>query len=160
MPAAQDPTPVTFRILQSQEELQEGFKILRELRPHLNEEQFFDSYRAIREPIQGDYEQERYRLIGAFLPEPDRGLVGLMGCRVLTDFVHGRHLYIDDLVVTEKYRSHGIGAQLLRFAQGISEQLRCSGMRLATGVQNSGGMKFYEREGWALKSVTYKKGFK
>jgi len=37
-----------------------------------------------------------------------------MGYRLLHDFVHGRHLYIDDLVVTSRLRSSGLGAELLK----------------------------------------------
>lgn len=47
----------------------------------------------------------------------------LMGYRVLYDYVHGKHLYIDDLVVNETSRSQGYGASMLEFAEKESKRL-------------------------------------
>ncbi len=45
-------------------------------------------------------------------------------------------------------------------AEEIAEASGCGGLRLGTGKDNSGAMKFYEREGWQMRSVAYKKYFK
>lgn len=95
-----------------------------------------------------------YEIVAAF---EERRCVGAMGYRILSDFVHGRHLYIDDLVVTEDCRSLGIGAQLLEYAERVAREQKCEGMRLCTGIENEPGKRFYAREGWTLRSVAYKK---
>jgi ribosomal protein S18 acetylase RimI-like enzyme len=53
----------------------------------------------------------------------------------------------------EPYR---LGAQLLEEARHIAIEKGCGLLRLSTGLQNEGAMRFYEREGWQRKSVTYK----
>ncbi len=80
-----------------------------------------------------------------------------MGYRILFDFVHDKHLYIDDLVVASSLRSQGFGKQLLDFAEVEARRLGCRGLRLCTGVENEGGKRFYERSGWAPRALAYKK---
>lgn len=80
-----------------------------------------------------------------------------MGYRIITDFVHGRHLYIDDLVTSEEVRSQGHGATLLKYAEAMAKQKGCSNLRLCTGIDNEGGKRFYEKNSWNLRAVVYKK---
>ncbi len=80
-----------------------------------------------------------------------------MGFRTLFDFVHGKHLYVDDLVTAEKHRSKGIGATLLQWAETEATNTGCRGLRLCTGIQNDTAKRFYEREGWHLRAVAFKK---
>jgi ribosomal protein S18 acetylase RimI-like enzyme len=80
-----------------------------------------------------------------------------MGHRVLHDFVHGKHLYIDDLVTTVSHRSKGIGALLLKRAEVDAQQLGCQSLRLCAGVSNEDGKRFYEKQQWQFRSVVYKK---
>lgn len=89
--------------------------------------------------------------------EINKQIVAVMGYRILFDFVHGKHLYIDDLVTSETHRSQGLGAQLLNYAEGIAKELSCQGLRLCTGIENELGKKFYEKQGWRLRAVVYKK---
>jgi GNAT superfamily N-acetyltransferase len=131
-------TPADFETL---------FPVIRELRPHLEYAQYTT---LIREAAQRD----QYQLFGAY---QDNQCLGAMGVRILYDLVHGKHLYVDDLVTTEGARSQGIGARLLDHAHEIARTENCKLLRLSTGVENERGKKFYEREGWKLRSVTYKK---
>lgn len=146
------PTPETRQLLElraakTPSDFEEIFPIMRELRPHLT----FDTYaELIREAARRD----DYCLVGAY---QDGRCVAAMGYRILYDFVHGKHLYVDDLVTTESCRSQGVGAQLLEHAHAIAKETGCKLLRLSTGVDNAGGKKFYERENWKLRSLTYKK---
>ena len=65
--------------------------------------------------------------------------------------------YIDDLIVTQSYRSRKVGAMLLHHAEKLAIQFGCESLRLCTGTENSAGKRFYERENWELRSVAYKK---
>ncbi|MES2963791.1 MAG: GNAT family N-acetyltransferase [Bdellovibrionota bacterium] len=129
------------------EGLERIFPIMKELRPHLDLDEFkrlaalahaADGYRLVVREIKGE-------------------AVAVMGYRILHDFVHGSHLYIDDLVTTKDARGEGHGAQLLRFAEGEARRLGLAGLRLSTGTENKDARRFYEREGWEARSVTFKK---
>jgi hypothetical protein len=39
----------------------------------------------------------------------------------------------------------------------LAKELDCKGLRLCTGIENEQGKKFYERNGWSLRAVAYKK---
>jgi len=124
-----------------------GYPVLRELRPHVDEAAF----------LQVLTDAPGYRFFGAM--EEGR-CVGVLGCRVLLDYVHGRHLYVDDLVVAESAgRSRGIGGKLLAFAEALAREEKCISVRLCTGVENERGRSFYERHGWKLRAVAYKKAW-
>lgn len=135
-----------FQALQSTEELKSVFPLMKQLREHLNEEQFVSL-------IQSAMAESRYQLLGFF---ENGKCQGLMGFRILTDLVHGRHLYIDDLVVDQNLRSKGLGAKLLSKAKDIAKAENCKRLRLCTGADNDRGKNFYERNGWKLRAVVYK----
>lgn len=135
----------TITVSNSQE-LELIFPVIRELRPHLD-------YAEFRKRLEGA-QKGGYRLIGV---PSENGFQAAMGYRIIEDFVHGRHLYVDDLIVTEEARSTGLGAQLLQLAEQLAREEKCEGLRLCTGIENERGKKFYEREGWTLRAVAYKK---
>ncbi len=124
-----------------------AFEVLRELRDNLSRDSFQTIYEAARSA-------DGYTLVGAFA---ETRIIGVMGYRVLWDFVHGKHLYIDDLVVTKTLRSGGLGARLLLFAEEVAKKEGCQGLRLCTGIENEGGKRFYERNDWKIRSVAFKK---
>lgn len=136
-----------FRFLESKEEILAAFPLMAQLRSHLTSESFQSLYEAAQK-------ESGYTLVGAF---EGQECVALIGYRVLSDFVHGRHLYIDDLVVTSDRRSQGVGEKLLDFAEGKAREFGCEGLRLCTGVENTAGIKFYERCGWQPKAFAFKK---
>lgn len=136
------------RPISSEAELKLAFPVLKELRPDLT----FEALRKLwsEEAAKPD----GYRALGCF---EGRDCVAYMGYRILDDFVHGRHVYVDDLVTKASLRSQGIGALLLGHAEAIAREARCVGLRLCTGIDNEAGKRFYEREGWALRAVVFKK---
>lgn len=129
------------------DELERSYHVLLELRTGLSRGDFKE-LRAAAGSADG------YKLVGAY----DEGeCVGVMGYRVLHDFVHGKHLYIDDLVVTAKRRSKGVGAAFLTHAEEVARDLGCKGLRLCTGIDAKDAQRFYEKNGWKLRAVAYKK---
>jgi GNAT superfamily N-acetyltransferase len=147
MTQIQDVTTIKTVQLQIPEDLKRAFEVIKELRPHLDLEEFT---RLVQLARAGD----GYRLVAREL----RGkVVAVMGFRILHDLVHGSHLYIDDLVTTKDRRSEGHGAELLRFAEAEARRLGLTGLRLCTGIENEAGRKFYEREGWVARSLAFKK---
>ena len=142
-------SPIEIRPLPDGPAWDDAWRVMRELRPHLDRDAFVALCRDAAT-------RDGYTLHGAL----DGGrLVGVMGMRELVDLVHGRHLYVDDLVVAEGARSRGVGSRLLAHAERVARERGGLGLRLCTGVDNAPGRRFYEREGWVARAVAYKKGF-
>ena len=137
----------TFKELRTPKELQLAFPILKELRPELDYKDFLRLYKAARA-------SDRYTLVGAYFNDE---CVALMGYRVLNDFTHGQHLYVDDLVTTGQRRGQGFGEELIKYVEARASKLGCRKLRLCTGVKNEAAMRFYTRVGWEQRSVVYKK---
>ena len=133
--------------LKSPVELEQGFSVLKELRQKLSFQEYMDLYRQASN-------RDQFCLVGVF---KDKKCLAVMGYRILYDFVHGKHLYVDDLVVTEKCRSQGVGAHLLKYAEKMAQENQCQGLRLCTGIDNHRGKKFYERNNWIAKSIAFKR---
>ena len=123
------------------------YPVLKELRPHISEEQFKLIYEKARAA-------DQFSFYGYY---ENNECLGLMGLRYLYDYVHQFHLYIDDLVVLPSQQSKGIGAELLKFAEALAKEKKCTGLRLCTGTENERGKRFYEREKWTARAVAYKK---
>lgn len=136
-----------FRELKSLEDLKIAFPLMSQLRESLGEDEFIYL-------VQTAKKESGYCLIGCY---QDQFLIGLLGFRILTDLVHGRHFYIDDLVVDVNQRSQGIGEQILKYCEKLADENSCKKLRLCTGIQNEKGKSFYQKCGWSLKAVAYKK---
>lgn len=128
-------------------DLERAFPVMRELRPHLN----FTEYVEIFEQAKVS---DGYQIVAI---EIEGNIAALMGYRFLSDFVRGRHLYIDDLVVTENNRSKGLGAELLKYAESLATESHCQILRLCTGIENERGLTFYDRNGWTKRAFAYTK---
>ena len=122
------------------------FPLMHELREHLTEASFLELLSSAKQ-------DGHYKLLGA---QEGPKWVALMGYRIIVDFVHGRHLYIDDLVVSKACRSQGIGKLLLNHAKELALASGCSYLRLCTGIENHRGKKFYEDNKWDQRAVVYK----
>ena len=128
-------------------DLKKIFPIIKELREHLS----FDDFVNLFEEAQSE---NNYQML-AYIDNDE--VVGLMGFRILIDFVHGRHFYIDDLVIKKEKRSQGIGEKILIHAEQLAREYNCNNLRLCTGINNEAGKRFYQRNNWILKAVVYKK---
>jgi GNAT superfamily N-acetyltransferase len=138
-----------FQIFKAKDknDLERCYPVMKELRTALSYDDFIEIYFSA-------HEADKYEIVGV---ESEGKVLAVMGYRILHDYVHGRHLYIDDLVSTESHRSKGLGAMLLTHAEGRAKEFGCKGLRLCTGIENELGKKFYERHGWNLRAVAYKK---
>ena len=63
-------------------------------------------------------------------------------------------LYLQDLVVTADYRSKGIGTMLLSAAKEYGREKDADFFRTQVFPQNTDGLRFYERNGFAEKMKT------
>ena len=134
-------------IVQSQTELERCYPVIKELRPHLRFEDFLEYY-------QQAHASDGYEIAAI---ESQQGIVAVMGYRFLVDFVRGRHLYIDDLVTSERVRSMGLGAELLKYAEKVAADSGCKSLRLCAALENEGGIRFYNRNGWHQRAYAFAK---
>ncbi|MDZ4663078.1 MAG: GNAT family N-acetyltransferase [Pseudomonadota bacterium] len=137
----------TIFVARTSSDLERCFPIIKELRPHLNINDYFSIYEQ-------SHKSDGYEIIAT---EVDGKVLAVMGYRILFDYVRGKHMYVDDLVSTENSRSRGLGAELLNYAESMAKELNCSGLRLCTGIENEGGIKFYEKNGWTKRAFAYSK---
>ncbi|MGE0616018.1 MAG: GNAT family N-acetyltransferase [Bacteriovoracia bacterium] len=128
-------------------ELDQAYGLLKDLRPQLTLENFHSLYRSAKS-------KDDYTLVGAYL---EGQWAAVMGYRILFDFAHGKHVYVDDLIVGPAFRSRGVGARLLKYAEKVAGDFGCQGLRLCAGVENTAGQRFYAREGWKGRAIAFKK---
>lgn len=136
-----------FFTVKTEQQLKECFPVLKELRPHLSFEEYVDIYNQA-------HDSDGYEIVAI---RKNNEVVALMGYRILSDFVRGRHLYIDDLVSTETARSQGYGAKLLKYAEELAPKIDCKVLRLCTGIENDRGIQFYEKNNWTKRAFAYTK---
>ncbi|AHL75459.1 GCN5 family acetyltransferase [Stutzerimonas stutzeri] len=138
-------TEPTFRYLREETELREARELMRELRPHLAEETAFLAQ------IARQFEQH-YRLLGAWFGAE---LVGLAGFRLQENLLYGRFVYVDDLVVAQSQRQHGIGAKLLDAVRREAIDSEYTHLVLDTGLHMPLAQRFYFREGLLAKGMHF-----
>ncbi|MBI3776532.1 MAG: GNAT family N-acetyltransferase [Gammaproteobacteria bacterium] len=127
---------MSIRIASTDADIMDCYRVMRELRPHVAEEQFLARVR--------DHEKSGYRL--AFVHAAE-GCMAVAGFRISENLAWGRFLYVDDLVTLPAQRSKGYGAHLLSWLKGYAGQNNCSQLHLDSGMQRTGAHRFYEREG-------------
>lgn len=120
------------------------YPVMRELRPHIVQDQFLSRVRH--------QEKTGYRL--AFVEASD-GLVAVAGFRVGENLAWGRFLYVDDLVTLPSQRSKGFGTHLLSWLREFAGKEGCGQIHLDSGVQRKAAHRFYEREGLSISSFHF-----
>ncbi|WP_212002994.1 GNAT family N-acetyltransferase [Chitinophaga sp. HK235] len=127
---------ITLKLLTTDDEIRSFFKVMKELRGHLKEEEFLDNIR----------EQEQladFKLLGAYTDgEPE----GVAGFRISKCLAWGKFLYVDDLVTLPVERSKGHGKRMMDWLIDYARQQGCARFELDSGVQRFGAHRFYLRE--------------
>jgi ribosomal protein S18 acetylase RimI-like enzyme len=123
------------------------YGLMRQLRPHLASATEFVA-RVRRQAAEG------YHLIA--LREGTMPMA-LAGFRVQENLVHGRHLYVDDLVTDEAARSQGHGGLMMNHLEEKCRALRCDRILLDTPLANTLGHRFYYRNGLLATALRFAK---
>ena len=121
-----------IRLAESDETIARCFSVMQQLRPHLSEQEFIPTVR--RQHLGG------YRL--AYLEDQSR-VCAVAGFRLLDMLVHGRVLYVDDLVTDAGLRSQGHGKTLLAWLVQRARDEGCQCLELDSGVQRFDAHRFY-----------------
>jgi GNAT superfamily N-acetyltransferase len=120
------------------------FEVMRELRDHLTHDQLDERYAA-------GY-PDGYRVVGLFDEGECRAAAGY---RLMTNFVSGRLLYVDDLVTAERWRSHGYGRRLTDHLAETAAGEGCESIQLDSAVHRRKAHRFYFRERYVITSFHF-----
>jgi GNAT superfamily N-acetyltransferase len=121
------------------------YPLMRQLRPHLaSADEFAERWR--RQSAVG------YRIVALW---SEQGPSALAGFRINESLIHGRFLYVDDLVAAERERSRGYGARLMAFLKNEGRTLGCAKLVLDTGLDNVLGHRFYDRQGLVAMALRF-----
>lgn len=140
-----DMTSAELRHVESAADLAAAFPVMAQLRPHLSGTDEFAA-RVARQ------RQEGYRLLAAWR---DGIPVALAGYRLEENLIHGKFIYVDDLVTAPAERRAGLGAQLLDEVARIGSRLGCHRLVLDTALDNVLAHRFYYRAGLLARSLRF-----
>lgn len=134
-----------LRTVAEEGDVRRCFPLIAQLRPHLvSEAEFVARWR--RQTASG------YRLVAIF---EERQAIALAGFRVQENLVHGRFLYVDDLVTDNARRSGGYGERLMQHMREQAHELGCSKLVLDTPLSNALGHRFYFRCGLLATALRF-----
>ncbi len=121
------------------------YGLMQQLRPQLTDaDEWVAKWQCQRE--------EGYRLLARY---DGAAPVALAGYRVQHNLVHGRFLYVDDLVTDSAWRSGGHGAALLDRLKQEAVTLGCGKLVLDTPLSNALGQRFYFRQGMLSSALRF-----
>jgi ribosomal protein S18 acetylase RimI-like enzyme len=66
-------------------------------------------------------------------------------------------MYIPELIISQNYRSKGIGKKLINFSINLGKEKKCHRMRLESGNQRVESHKFYKHLGFENSSIFFTK---
>lgn len=85
-------------------------------------------------------------------------VVGVLISRVINRLAKKKNiLFIDDLIVNEKYRNTGIGKLLIQDATNYAISKDCGALELTSMIENVNAHKFYENNGFEKRQYKFKK---
>jgi GNAT superfamily N-acetyltransferase len=136
---------IVLRHAASDAEVAACFDTMRELRPHLSSAHELVE-RVARQRAAG------YRLLVAWRADV---ALALAGYRLQENLIHGRFLYVDDLVSLERTRRAGLGRRLIAAVAAEARTLGCGKVVLGTGLANTLAHRFYYRQGMLATALRF-----
>ncbi|MFC0401683.1 GNAT family N-acetyltransferase [Paraburkholderia rhizosphaerae] len=129
--------PVVLRHATCRDELTACFPVVTQLRPRLKDAAEWVDRATAMAPA-------GYRVLAAWSGDT---VLAIAGYRVMENLIHGRFLYVDDLVTAHSHRGSGLGASLLTELTSVAINENCRRLVLDTAAVNANARRFYKREG-------------
>lgn len=136
---------LTYRHLDTEDDIASAYAVMYELRPHLPSPAAFAA-QVVRQQEHG------YRLLAACA---DGVVIALAGYRTTENLLYGAFIYVDDLVVTEAHRCASVGSALLDAVREIAVELGCAHFVLDTGLHMPLAQRFYFRQGLLARGMHF-----
>jgi ribosomal protein S18 acetylase RimI-like enzyme len=97
---------------------------------------------------------------GVLLACLEEEVAGLLSYSVRADLYHaGNSVLIEELVVDEKHRGHGIGSALMEALLQKAQALGCRELCLAVMPDNEQAIRFYKRHGLVEEALFLEQHF-
>jgi GNAT superfamily N-acetyltransferase len=129
------------KLLSEDRELEQIAPVLLELRPQYSQAQLLQQIRK--------QQADGFQLAWV---EEDGAVLCVAGFVIAEKLAWQKHLYVDDLVSSEKQRSRGAGKMLMDWLKHYAREQGCQQLHLDSGVQRFAAHRFYLREGFAIAS--------
>ena len=126
-------TPI-IKELQTAEEVQQGYPVMKQLRTHLDEEAYMDL--VLEAQV-----KDRYKIFALFEEEK---IVAVTGFKPMITLYYGRFVWVCDLVTDSGSRSKGYGKVLLEFVHEWTEENGYDSVALSSGLEKTDAHRFYE----------------
>lgn len=124
------------------EDISKCFNVMKQLRPHLSQEQFIESVVRMAK-------NHGYLLVYG---EQEGEVVCVAGLR-MAEWLHtGRYLEIEDFVTSDGYRSQGIGGNLFSDIVQFARENNCNQVRLVSGLKREKAHQFYIGNGMVCEA--------
>ncbi|MDW3682446.1 GNAT family N-acetyltransferase [Cupriavidus sp. CV2] len=136
---------LTLRHVETEADILACFPVMRQLRPELQKPEDF----LANVTLQGG---QGYRLLALW---DDGKAVALAGYRRLDNLIHGRFLYVDDLITDAEGRGQGHGERLLQALCELGRTEGCQQLVLDTALANALAQRFYFRSGLLAKGLHF-----
>jgi ribosomal protein S18 acetylase RimI-like enzyme len=134
-----------LRHAQTAAEVTACYEVMRQLRPQLKLREEFVAIVALQR-------EQGYRLLAVW---EDGKPVALAGYRRLDNLVHGRFIYVDDLITDESARGRGHGERLLAELCTRGREENCGRLALDTALANALAQRFYFRFGLLARGLHF-----
>ncbi|MEJ2453277.1 MAG: GNAT family N-acetyltransferase [Candidatus Thiodiazotropha sp.] len=85
----------------------------------------------------------------------DGDIIGMATLQTLISTAEGGPCgLIEDVVVDESHRGHGVGKALMKHLVGWAEEEGLTRLQLLADCGNAAAMDFYRKDGWSMTSLT------
>ncbi len=135
-----------IKIAHSDSDILKCFKVIKELRPHLAEENFLSLIKKMM--------AEGYEL--AFIEENNKA-VAAVGFRYLQLLYNGTQYYIDDLTTLPESRGRGYAGRLLDFVETLAREKGFNTVTLDSGHQRFDAHRLYLNKGFKIVAHHFSK---
>lgn len=135
-----------IKIAHSDSDILKCFKVIKELRPHLAEENFLSLIKKMM--------TEGYEL--AFIEENNKA-VAAVGFRYLQLLYNGTQYYIDDLTTLPESRGRGYAGRLLDFVETLAREKGFNTVTLDSGHQRFDAHRLYLNKGFKIVAHHFSK---
>ncbi|MDF3888096.1 GNAT family N-acetyltransferase [Cupriavidus basilensis] len=136
---------LTLGHAQTEADILACFPVMRQLRPKLQMPEDFLANVTLQSG-------QGYRLLALW---DDGKPVALAGYRRLDNLIHGRFLYVDDLITDAEGRGQGHGERLLQALRELGRTEGCQRLVLDTGLANAKAQRFYFRSGLLAEGLHF-----
>lgn len=133
-----------IKILQSKEDMLNNFELLLEMYPSLTLEEY-DSELDVMIP-------NNYGQACVYINDE---CVGLTGYWIGSKLWCGKYLELDNVVISEKHRSKGIGKVLFDFMEEMAKAEKCTMLSLDSYTTNFKAHKFFYSQNYAPKGFHF-----